>query len=57
MSQMYTKNHLIRTMYHIENEVGRRMHDGPVGGPGEPHHRPENQPQPPRPENQGDFTF
>lgn len=48
----FLKPSQIQMMYRIENEAGRRMHDGPggPGGPGGPegHHMPDGGPMPPR---------
>lgn len=49
----FMKPSQIQMVYRIENEAGRRMHDGP-GGPGG-HHRPDGRPMPPRHEGGADF--
>lgn len=45
----FMKPSQIQMIYRIENEAGRRMHDGP-GAPGGPegHPRPDDRPMPPR---------
>jgi len=50
----FLKPSQIQMMYRIENEAGRRMHEGP-GGAGVPegHHGPNDRPMPPRHENEG----